>query len=35
LTAALVDEYGIDEERAAADVSGFLADLRQRGLLDE
>ena len=35
LTAALVDEYGIDEPRAAADVGRFLADLRQRGLLEE
>jgi hypothetical protein len=35
LTAALVDQYGIDEARAAADVGGFLVDLRQRGLLEE
>ncbi len=35
LTATLVDRYGIDDERATADVATFLADLRQRGLLDE
>lgn len=35
LTNALVDEYEIDESRAAADVKAFLADLRQRGLLVE
>jgi hypothetical protein len=35
LTAALVAAYGIDEQRAAADVGGFLADLRQRGILEE
>jgi hypothetical protein len=35
LTAALVDEYGIDEERAATDVAAFLADLRRRDLLVE
>jgi Coenzyme PQQ synthesis protein D (PqqD) len=34
LAAALVDTYGIDAERAAADVAGFVADLRRRGLLD-
>jgi Coenzyme PQQ synthesis protein D (PqqD) len=33
LIAALVERYGIEEERAAADVGGFLADLRQRNLL--
>jgi hypothetical protein len=35
LTTALVAEYGIEEQRAAADVGGFLADLRRRGLLEE
>lgn len=35
LTAALVDRYGIDESLAAADVAGFLADLRQRGILED
>jgi hypothetical protein len=35
LTATLVDRYRIDDERATADVTAFLADLRQRGLLDE
>lgn len=35
LAAALVGGYGIDKERAAADVGAFLADLRQRGLLVE
>jgi hypothetical protein len=34
LVAALVDAYGIDDERAAADVAGFVADLRRRGLVD-
>jgi hypothetical protein len=35
LTARLVDEYGIDAETASQDVDAFLADLRERGLLDE
>jgi hypothetical protein len=35
LVNALVSQYGIDEERATADVGQFLADLRARGLLDE
>jgi hypothetical protein len=35
LTAALVEEYGIDEHRAATDVAGFLAELRRRRLLTE
>jgi hypothetical protein len=35
LAAALVGTYGIDLERATADVDGFLADLRQRGLLQK
>jgi hypothetical protein len=34
LVSALVDKYGIDEERAAADVAAFLGDLRNRGLLE-
>jgi coenzyme PQQ synthesis protein D (PqqD) len=34
LVSALVDKYGIDEERAAADVTAFLGDLRNRGLLE-
>ena len=33
LTAALREAYGVDAERAAADVADFLADLRRRGLL--
>jgi hypothetical protein len=33
LVAELVETYGIDEQRATADVSTFVADLRQRGLL--
>jgi Tfp pilus assembly PilM family ATPase len=33
LTEALVDRYGIDEERAAADVAQFLDDMRRRNLL--
>jgi hypothetical protein len=35
LIRALVETYGIDEERATADVDGFLTDLRNRGLLVE
>lgn len=35
LTATLVEQFQIDEQRAAGDVAGFLADLRRRGLLDE
>lgn len=35
LAAALVAEYDVDEDRAAADVSAFVDDLRTRGLLDE
>jgi hypothetical protein len=34
LATALVEKYGIDEERAAADVSAFLDDLRRRDLLE-
>jgi hypothetical protein len=35
LAALLVETYGIDEARANADVSAFVADLRRRGLLAE
>ena len=35
LTVSLVDEYGIDAGTASADVDAFLADLKERGLLDE
>lgn len=35
LIAALVEQFEIDDERAAADVAAFLADLRRRDLLDE
>ena len=35
LVIALREQFGIDEERATADVAGFLADLRRRDLLDE
>ena len=34
LVSALVEKYGIEEERAAADVAAFLGDLRDRGLLE-
>jgi hypothetical protein len=34
LVTALVERYEIDEARAAADVAGFVADLRQRGVLE-
>lgn len=34
LVAALVEAYGVDENRAAADVATFLAALRARQLLD-
>jgi hypothetical protein len=33
LVAALVEHFGIDPERAAADVTGFVAELRRRELL--
>jgi hypothetical protein len=33
LAAALVDAYGIDEDRARDDVDEFLGELRRRGLL--
>jgi Coenzyme PQQ synthesis protein D (PqqD) len=35
LASRLVDAYGIDAEKAAADVDSFLNDLRERDLLDE
>jgi Coenzyme PQQ synthesis protein D (PqqD) len=35
LATALVEQYGIEDERAAADVSAFLDDLRRRDLLEE
>jgi len=35
LVASLVDAYGIDAARANQDVDAFLADLKERGLLDE
>jgi PqqD family protein of HPr-rel-A system len=35
LVACLMEAYDIDEARAAADVAGFLADLRARGLVTE
>ena len=35
LTAALLDEYEVTAEKAAADVERFLAALREKGLLDE
>jgi hypothetical protein len=34
LVNGLVTEYGIDADRAGADVDAFLADLRERGLLE-
>lgn len=33
LVEALVDQYGIDDELAAADVHEFVGELRRRGLL--
>lgn len=35
LQQALIERYGIDAERAAADVAAFLSDMRRRGLLVE
>ena len=35
LVASLVDAYGIDAGTASQDVDAFLADLKERGLLDE
>jgi hypothetical protein len=34
LVAGLVGEFGIETDRASADVDAFLAELRERGLLD-
>jgi hypothetical protein len=34
LIAALVERFGVDEDRAAADVAAFVAGLRQRNLLE-
>ena len=35
LTAALLAEYEVTADKAAADVEGFVALLREKGLLDE
>ena len=35
LVAALSDRYGIDDDRARADVAAFLADARRRDLIAE
>lgn len=35
LAGALVEQYGIDEAHAVADVATFVADLRQRGIVEE
>ena len=35
LVASLVEAYGIEPENAGADVDAFLADLKERRLLDE
>ena len=35
LVAALVEEYGVHEGRASADVAAFVDDLRRRNLLDD
>jgi hypothetical protein len=34
LVAELMNEYGIERDRAAADTEAFLRDLSERGLLD-
>jgi coenzyme PQQ synthesis protein D (PqqD) len=34
LVAELMAEFGIDRDRAVADTDAFLADLRERGLLE-
>jgi hypothetical protein len=34
LVVTLVEEFGIDEERATRDVTAFIADLDQRNLLE-
>ena len=35
LTAALLEEYEVTAEKAAADAASFVATLREKGLLDE
>jgi len=35
LVSALTERYGIDQERAAKDVAGFLKELRRRDILEE
>ncbi|NNE11583.1 MAG: PqqD family protein [Ilumatobacter sp.] len=35
LAAELVERYGVDADRAAADTAAFVAELRRRSLLDE
>jgi hypothetical protein len=35
LAGALVDRYGIEQALAVADVASFVADLRQRGIVEE
>jgi Coenzyme PQQ synthesis protein D (PqqD) len=35
LIAALVEQFGVDEDRASADVSAFIADLNRRALLED
>ncbi len=35
LSTSLVEHYGIDEQRASADVEGFLAELRRRKLVED
>jgi Coenzyme PQQ synthesis protein D (PqqD) len=34
LIAALIEEFGIDKDRASADVAAFVADLNRRKLLE-
>ena len=34
LIAALVEQFGVDEDRATADVAAFVADLERRNLLE-
>jgi hypothetical protein len=35
LVAAILQEYDVSEDRAAADVAAFLSDLRRRDLLED
>jgi len=35
LVTSLREQYDVDEQRAATDVAGFLADMRRRDLLDD